>query len=168
VKYGNVMEEVNIGFDVVRRKTAECLSSLERELDREASDRRPDSIIYDSWIRGTCIYGNGSQLPTKRCRYFDRFGFIIVPSFSNVSSEVSAMKDQMEELVNIHWHPNSIDKMTAVFRTDEKQLNAIDESEDYFLTSANSVHFFAEKDVLDENCVLKPEFLNNKVGPIIY
>ena len=51
----------------------------------------------------------------------------------------------------------------AILRTDDQQLHAIQQGEDYFLSSADSIHFFAEKDTVDELGQLKKEFHSNKV-----
>jgi len=54
-------------------------------------------------------------------------------------------------------------KPLAILRTDDQQLHAIQQGEDYFLSSADSIHFFAEKDTVDELGQLKKEFHSNKV-----
>ena len=71
------------------------------------------------------------------------------------------MKSHMTHLVNTQWNPNE----ATVFRTDEKQLEAQGRS-DYFLDSAHKTHYFAEKDALDENGELKPQFAEDKISAL--
>ena len=83
-----------------------------------------------------------------------------MPSFSN-KSEIKAMKSQMRTLVDESWFPG--EEKTAIFQTDEKQIEA-QGSDDYFLESASRIHFFAEKEAMDDqNGSLKKEYAHNKV-----
>ena len=128
------------------RKRDDMIKVLQQEIDDE--EFLPITP-YHSWVRGDCDispgYNNDSSphesfYPTKRCRFFDKHGFIFLPGFAS-SDEVSSMKSAMETLVNDEWEPSS--QPTQVFRTDEKQIDAQGKS-DYFLDSASKVHFFAE------------------------
>jgi hypothetical protein len=122
-----------------------------------------------------------SETSTHRCQFFNHFGFLHVPSFADLDHEVIPMKEQMRQFVDNSWNvlpphndnnensqnTNQIDlgniKPIAVFRTDDQQLDAIQQGQDYFLSSADKVHFFAEKDALDEHGQLKEEFHLDKV-----
>jgi len=137
-------------------------------------------VAYSSWIRGNYSIeeesrgvdedGDAAELydyPTRRCQYFDTHGFAVVQSFAD-SSEVIAMKDQMQALVDEEWDPNNT--KPTVFRTDEKQIDE-QGSDDYFLESANQVHYFAEAQAMttatataaSDKQLLKDEFAQNKI-----
>ena len=142
-------------MDLAHRE--EILEKLRNEVDVGVS-----SSTYSSWVRGkiTLPTENGSY-PTKRCRFFDKYGFIFVPSFSS-TAEVESLKSHMHHLVDTEWNP---EKSTHVFRTDEKQIEAQGRS-DYFLDSANKTHFFAEKDAMDDNGDLKEMYRQNKIAAL--
>lgn len=72
------------------------------------------------------------------------------------------MKRQMEALAS-EWDPDS--GKTSVFRTDEGQVDA-QGSDDYFLTSSDRVHFFAEKDAIDADGKLKQKYTTNKLAAL--
>mmetsp|Transcript_47114 Transcript_47114/g.98790 ORF Transcript_47114/g.98790 Transcript_47114/m.98790 type:complete len:405 (-) Transcript_47114:294-1508(-) len=162
-------------------KRDEALRTLQNEIDEEELlSSRP----YHSWVRGdvdlslspsssptndgTDNGGDGggvadepnpnSHLPTNRCRFFDKHGFILLPNFAT-SSEVESMKSSMEELVNTQWKSTN---KTQVFRTDSKQCEAQGKS-DYFLDSASKCHFFAEVAAMDGDGELKEEYRQRKV-----
>ncbi len=173
-------------------------TELEVELDVKDDDQQHEEV-YHSWIRGPYSYaierGAGGKdndnddhnnkfnslcpddhehvYPSRRCRYFDKFGFAHVPSFAQ-PSEVRAMKDQMQALVEDEWDPEHMDKPT-IFRTDEKQITE-QGSDDYFLTSSNKVHFFAESGAIDidideqnkstNNKRLKQQFVHDKISAL--
>ena len=86
----------------------------------------------------------------------------IVKKFAS-ASECDEMRNEMSKLID-EWDPKSV----TTFRTDEKQELA-QGSSDYFLDSANRIHFFCEPGVVDEETgdmkpgVSKCEVLN-KVG----
>ena len=136
-------------------------------------------------------YVEKEEYPSNRCKYFDKNGFLLLRAFSN-EDEIKSMKDQMQSLVDEQWHPNDDDNnddnndnennnnndsnsnssdygqnrngtKITVFRTDDKQIDT-QGSDDYFLESANKVHFFAEsKAIQTSSTKLKPEFLQNKM-----
>ena len=93
---------------------------------------------------------------------FDKNGCAIVKNFAS-ASECDDMRNEMSKLID-GWDPKSV----TTFRTDEKQELA-QGSSDYFLDSANRIHFFCEPGVVDEETgdmkpgVSKREVLN-KVG----
>lgn len=145
----------------MREKAARILNSIAREEDPKP--RSPNDSFHDSWIRGrTQISSEGfGKYPTARCKYFDKNGFLLVKSFSD-EVEVKAMKNQMQILVDDEWDPNNEKKKITIFRTDDKQIDN-QGSDDYFLESANKVHYFAESRAMDKNGRLKSEFSGNKM-----
>ena len=144
---------------------AETLASIRaraHKIIRELDPKSCGSVKEDlpSWVRGgnKDTITSGPDERSSRCRYFDNHGFVHVPGFANVDTEVSAMKKQMQDLAS-GWDPTS---KISVFRTDEGQTDA-QGSDHYFLTSASKVHFFTEKDATDKDGELKREFVDNKV-----
>ena len=129
---------------------------LNKELN--VSPRKKDEDVHNSWIKGptkaTTTY------PSGNCQFFDEFGFLHVKNFAS-SQEILDMKHQMETLAHT-WDPNG--EGLTVFRTDEKQIEE-QGSTDYFLESANKVHFFAESGAMKEG-KLKQEFLNDKISAL--
>ena len=110
-----------------------------------------------SWVRSGADDERSDDAPTARCNFFNRNGFIHIPAFAS-EGEAIGMKKQMVDLAG-GWEPVA---KTSVFRTDEGQTKA-QGSDDYFLSSASRVHFFAEKDATNEDGSLKAEFSDNKV-----
>lgn len=195
------MNENQLAF--VRSKAKDILESLlefEERNDHDVNSTNNSTTtayVYDSWIRGQRTISPSSSTnndndgnknesyPTRRCKYFDKNGFLLLKSFSD-ENQIHAMKQQMQNLVNEQWHPNSSSNSknsntkensnhnnhnnkeekpkVTVFRTDEKQIDH-QGSDDYFLESANKVHFFAESKAMDEEepTKLKPEFIHNKM-----
>jgi len=170
-------------LQLIREKTSQILSSLllstANNNDHDSTDRRTiddsnkndDKHLYyyhDSWIRGktktNILYdaANEEEYPSPRCKYFDRNGFLLIKSFCDITTEVNLMKEQMQTLVNEMWDPNNEEKKVTVFRTDDKQIDN-QGSDDYFLESANKVHFFAESKAMEEDGKLKREFLKDKM-----
>ncbi|GMI46931.1 hypothetical protein TrCOL_g8442 [Triparma columacea] len=101
----------------------------------------PAPEATNSWIRPS---NNAPSNPDSH--QFHAHGFLKVNSFVT-SEEADEMIAQMTKLVDESWHPGDPSTPSAVFRTDEKQESA-QGSSDYFLDSADRVHFFAEKDAL--------------------
>ena len=143
----------------IRNQASKILSSLANDPHLKQKD---DS--YDSWINGTCHKHYDQGNPSTRCRFFDRVGFLHVENFSP-EEEILAMKKQMKSLVDECWNPN--EELTAFF-TDEKQIEeqGSGKSGDYFLDSADSVHFFSESRAMDSNGKLRTEFLLNKMAAL--
>jgi phytanoyl-CoA hydroxylase len=136
-------------------KRDDTLKKLQCQVDVETSSS------YNSWVRGKITLSTNSTYPTDRCRFFDKHGFILVPSFAS-PQEIQSMKSHIQELVDKEWNPQT---STHVFRTDEKQIEAQGKS-DYFLDSANKTHFFAEKDAMDDNGGLKEAYRENKISAL--
>ena len=167
------------------QKRDETLRALEREVDDDALLQ--SSSTYRSWVRGDCDINTttaqeaahdddddapspSAWRPTRRCRFFDRHGFLHIPDFASVE-EVQSMKSHMERLVSDEWDPSDRDRRTVeVFRTDRGQVDAQGRS-DYFLDSASRVHFFAERDAIDGEAgggggVLREEYRANKIAAL--
>mmetsp|Transcript_30850 Transcript_30850/g.46811 ORF Transcript_30850/g.46811 Transcript_30850/m.46811 type:complete len:384 (+) Transcript_30850:106-1257(+) len=146
---GRVLSESEVKD--LRNKAADFLSNLELELEDCSNHAN-----HISWL-------NGSVSPdgiSKRCCYFDRYGFIHVPNFASLA-EIQAMKQQMETLTK-DWDPA---KKTLAFSTDA-QKNEEQGSDDYFLESASRVHFFPETSALDSKGSLRKEFLSKKLAAL--
>ena len=137
----------------IRAKARSILDALERETE-------DDEELHPSWVRGGG--GDGSFVRSSSCKFFDRHGFLHIKQFSKTETEVYAMKRQMEALAS-EWDPDS--GKTSVFRTDEGQVDA-QGSDDYFLTSSDRVHFFAEKDAIDADGKLKQKYTTNKLAAL--
>jgi phytanoyl-CoA hydroxylase len=129
----------------VRTAAAEALEALEQEL-LEIHSRTPSSS-YDSIPRSpqNCYWLGGFQRPVPHdapysCRYFQTNGFLRVRQF--VSPETcQAMKEAIADLVLTQWHPNDDPQKVEEFGTDARQNTA---RGDYFLDSAENIHYFAE------------------------
>jgi len=93
---------------------------------------------------------------------FEKDGFLVIPNFAS-EGECFNMIRRMDELIT-EWDPEEL----AVFRTDNEQEKA-QGSSDYFLDSADRIHFFLEPQAVDEKTgCLKESFEKraavNKVG----
>lgn len=77
--------------------------------------------------------------------YFDANGFIHLPKFCT-NTEIQDMKQQMRLLAEENWITET--KQLSGFTTGDDQESA-QGSDDYFLNSANKVHFFAEQNLID-------------------
>lgn len=126
-------------MNIIRQRANSCLQSLDDELQCSSN----------------CLVSHNGEdsLTSAQHDYFQKHGFLHIHSFAD-TTEVNAMKDQMQSLVQQHWVP---EEETSVFRTDEGQVDAQGRDQ-YFLESATKVHFFAEKDaVKDHKFCLKGE-----------
>lgn len=124
-----------------------------------------DDVYYDSWIRGPVALNTQKDwIPSERCRSFDENGYIKVDLFTDIS-ESRSMKTQIKRLVDENWDVGSKEKKVTEFRTDEKQVDA-QGNDSYFLESSAKIHFFSEKDVLDDKGNLRDEFACDKVRNI--
>ena len=132
---------------LIRARAAELLNGL----TKKETDPR-------SWIReGQNVDESDSR--SEQCKFFDTHGFVKIEQLSD-SEEVEALKSQMASLAE-QWDPASgIDS----FGTDSKANMS---RGDYFLESANKVHFFAEASALvDGEKELRPEFQNDKMSAL--
>ena len=119
-----------------------------------------------SWVDGTTYECASAEEYLRSSKaQFDREGFLIKRGFVP-AEECARMVKHMEALVSAQWKPGG--EAVAQFRTDELQEKA-QGSSDYFLDSADRVHFFAESSALAEDGSLKAGFKDkvsalNKVG----
>jgi phytanoyl-CoA hydroxylase len=125
----------------VRTAAYEALEALEKELVENGTCTQSDNSVSSQ----SCYWLGGFErtVPPEAsdsCRYFQRNGFLLVKQF--VSQETCrAMKNTMADLVLTHWHPNDDPRKMEAFGTDDRQNTA---RGDYFLDSAENIHFFAE------------------------
>jgi len=94
---------------------------------------------------------------------FEKDGYLHLKGFSSLE-ECDKMQQRMQDLI-AKWDPE--ETMAPVFTTDGNQQKQQGNS-DYFLDSADRIHFFLEKDAAGEDGKLKPEVSKlrslNKVG----
>jgi len=118
--------------------------------------------------RGLEILSSLSSPSDSAKQKFDSQGFLVERSFIT-TAECTDMIDRISTLVEENWHPDdpTTPSAVSVFRTDSKQTSA-QGSSDYFLDSADAIHYFAEKDAVDGSGALLPNIskLNaiNKAG----
>mmetsp|Transcript_56736 Transcript_56736/g.159273 ORF Transcript_56736/g.159273 Transcript_56736/m.159273 type:complete len:338 (-) Transcript_56736:208-1221(-) len=99
----------------------------------------------------------------SRKELFERDGFLVVKGFAP-AEELERMRSRMLELIG-QWDPEKT--MAPVFTTDGDQVER-QGSSDYFLDSADRIHFFLEKGAVKDDGRLKEgvakERSLNKVG----
>ena len=184
----NIMKDEAINknpFIIQARQAAkDILLNLENEHEqniiKSINFDGKNEVSYKSWIKGTIKLDSYNEIyPKNECQYFDRNGFLYLPSFASISDEVIPMKDYMKFLVNERWHPlmnnekddnNKVmkDGSLTVFRTDKEQEKK-QGSSDYFLDSSNRIHFFAEKDAVDSengSVILKEKYWKDKMAAL--
>jgi len=170
----------------IRERAKRIIESLEVEASSESrvflnaddhqygDHEKKKDHSYKSWIRGTDQHPDSDYTPSPRCKFFDQHGFLFIKAFAT-HQEILDMKQQMQSLVDQQWHPDSDSsssssstdkqqrkhKLTA-FRTDEKQIEN-QGSDDYFLQSANKVHFFAEPHAMTTSQTLKEIYKHDKI-----
>lgn len=95
---------------------------------------------------------------------YERDGFLLLKAFAP-PEERAGLQGRMRELIG-QWDPE--ETLAPVFVTDAKEQEKNQGSSDYFLDSADRVHFFLEKGAAGEDGKLKPgvskERALNKVG----
>ncbi|CAK9117731.1 unnamed protein product [Durusdinium trenchii] len=100
----------------------------------------------------------------SRCQDFEEQGFLLLKGFVS-KDECEKMKTRMKDLVEA-WDPQS--EAPAPFTTDSQQQVQMQGKSDYFLDSADRIHFFIEKTAADKDGKLKDtqkKFQSlNKVG----
>lgn len=103
---------------------------------------------------------------THRREQFDRDGFLHVRGFAS-REECAALKTRMQELIAA-WDP--MDQSLQVFRTDDNN-EGVGKS-DYFLDSADRIHFFTEAGAMEEDGSIKTAIPKaralNKVGHALH
>jgi len=141
-------------LEPLRKRGLEGLSSLP-----------PPPPSPHSWLEPNSPVTTETDISDLK-RQFDTYGFAVLRSFLS-SPSCAQMRSEMNDILTVSWQPGSQDSPSAVFRTDSEQSKA-QGSSDYFLDSANRVHFFAEKDAVNEDGSLKDGIEKaealNKVG----
>lgn len=106
----------------------------------------------------------GEPASSSRRVDFDRDGFLHIRGFAS-REECAGLQKRMEELVE-EWDPAEI--KVPVFVTSKDEQEKSQGSSDYFLDSADRIHFFLEKGAAGEDGLPKPELKKiralNKVG----
>jgi len=136
----------------MRHRAAAALT----ELNRSAQQAPPGCT---SWVTHQEYDRHVPDSPDRA--FFDQHGFLHIKAFAS-QEETSGMLSQMSDVLE-DWDPTTC----VTFRTDEAQESA-QASSDYFMSSADKVHFFTEVDATDETGALieglsKHEAVN-KVG----
>lgn len=131
--------------EALRAAAFEKLSQLEQ------TSRDDGALPLRSWIQSNIPAAERSH----RCRFFDRAGFLHIPSFVDVDL-CHEMKQCMSELVE-QWDPET--SLVESFATNDA---ANVTRGDYFLDSSDKIHFFCEASALEENNTLKPEYRGEK------
>lgn len=150
-----------------RALTMEELTSLRCKAKELLDGLTPPAISnnthsHESWLRGTVSIRCDDFHVSETCRFFDYYGFTLLPGFANPSTVVQQLKQQMADLTEA-WDP---EQNTMSFATDAK-ANESQGSDDYFLESASRVHFFAESHALDDKTnKLKPYYADNKLAAL--
>jgi phytanoyl-CoA hydroxylase len=140
----------------IRSKAASVLTELQEQVQQSCST---PSTTHNSWVRGHV--GLPDHEISYQCRFLDQQGFLLVKTFAN-KEEIDSLKQQMARLAE-DWDPA---QKTIAFRTDEES-NKAQGSDDYFLESADKVHFFAELDALHkEHGSLKDQYQNHKLDAL--
>lgn len=137
----------------LREKSRETLQKLIDE-NTDAASRRAaatggaeqqqegEELRY--WVDKSRVVDDVVGAPSsssRRCRFFQRNGFLHVPSFCSIE-ECANMKRCMFDLVDREWQPDDAEgDGVDSFGTNSRENRA---RGDYFLNSAESVHFFAE------------------------
>jgi phytanoyl-CoA hydroxylase len=128
-----------------------------QQLAQQANDATAN--IAESWVRGgqssTRAASDDDDDDTSKevidrqhhrsanGRFFDYTGFLHIANFAT-TEECHAMKQQMADLVEGEWDATS-DAQLDSFGTSDSHNS---QRGDYFLESADKVHFFAEPDAL--------------------
>jgi phytanoyl-CoA hydroxylase len=144
------------GLDGVRSRAIEQLKELSTVAERHSGP-------ISSWIDPAVTYQAGDPGIDSRRAHFDLHGFVIIRGFWSAAG-CDQQIAKMHELID-GWDPQK--ENPATFRTDEKQSDA-QGSSDYFLDSADRIHFFAEVDAVGKDGTLRSDVTKatalNKVG----
>ena len=150
------MEMEPDGICAIRARAIKQLDGLSASAERHSGP-------ITSWIDPTEVYrGSDPGVDVRRVQ-FDLHGFVVIRGFlpaAGCEEQIATMLALIEG-----WDPQR--ENPATFRTDEKQSDA-QGSSDYFLDSADRVHFFAEVDAVDKDGNLRSDVTKatalNKVG----
>lgn len=125
----------------------EVANATLQRFQNEAQSNRPTS-----WVNPAETFDESSS---TRARFFHLTGFLHIPAFCS-QQECDQMKNEMSQLVANCWNPNEdIDS----FGTSDSDNTA---RGDYFLESAERVHFFAETEAMNDG-KLKAEFESRRI-----
>jgi phytanoyl-CoA hydroxylase len=142
----------------------QAASSRLKKLHVEALASNPPS-----WVSGLSVVDDSKEKSARseNCQFFDHAGFLVLPSFADANT-CQSMKDEMASLVQKEWHPDQ--KLLDSFGTNDAQ-NV--QRGNYFLESADRVHFFAEPETLvsteqssDNHPQLQPMYKLNKIAAL--
>ena len=128
--------------ETLRAAASEKLSRL------KTASRENESV--PSWIQS----GLPAEERSERCRFFDRAGFLHVPSFVDLET-CHEMKQCMSDLVE-QWNPET--SLETFATNDASNVKR----GDYFLDSSDKIHYFCETSALENN-QLKPEYRDKKL-----
>lgn len=107
---------------------------------------------------------NAEVMISERRKKFEGDGYLLVKGFAS-REECAGLKSAMQELIR-SWDPDKT--LAPVFCTDETNQLKNQAKSDYFLDSADRVHFFLEKGAAGEDGRLKAGIAKarslNKVG----
>lgn len=101
-------------------------------------------------------HGNEKLERSEQSIFFDYTGFIHVPNFVT-SGMCEAMKDEIHHIVETQWDPDKT--LGDTFGTNEEQNIS---RGNYFLSSANQVHFFTEPKAMEDIVVPTEDSCNNQ------
>lgn len=130
-------------LDAIRARAAAAFAAL----------GAPSGLIR-SWVDPSCEYE--AETADARRAFFDAHGFLHVRGFCT-PAECEAMLRRMAELAD-GWDPL---REAAAFSTGDDQ-EAAQGSSDYFMDSADRIHFFMEVKAEAAGGGLKPEYANRK------
>ena len=146
--------------------------TLRAAASKKLQELSQEAVASDatSWVNGSLSADLAGRDRSAQCRFFDHAGFLKLRSFVDAET-CRAMKDEMAALVESEWHPERERDGLDSFGTGAQQ-NV--QRGDYFLESADAVHFFAEPEALavDEGMQqqrqrqLKPEYAVNKLAAL--
>jgi phytanoyl-CoA hydroxylase len=115
-----------------------------------------------------------NQQEEQQANFFHHSGFLHLPNFWTVE-ECEQMKAEMAELVRARWKVVPGRPVEESFGTDDAQNSR---RGDYFLESADQVHFFVEPTALQDDGTLRDEYFDddndkkmdalNKVGHALH
>jgi phytanoyl-CoA hydroxylase len=133
-----------------RAPSATELAALRARSERawaEHRARQPPAAPFTSWVQGTTYDASScarGAVDTDRRVDFDTDGFLHLRGFAP-PDECEAMLRRMHDLVE-GWDP--VGELVG-FNTRAKEQESAQGSSDYFLDSADRIHFFAELDAID-------------------
>lgn len=140
----------------IRQAAASTLEKLANECG--ASDH-----TVQSWLAPTTM-DEPATSPSDSYIYFHTAGFLHLPAFCDSETTCRSMKEEMAQMIIDDWNPENVESFGTSAQDNEARG-------DYFLESADKVHYFAEPHALN-GTALKKEYCSdakkiralNKVG----